>query len=87
MFWHTPTWSEQMNAAGFNLSKDMEFSFETGATRFNGIRLVVFDAGVTGLFGQKFVMKSGIKKTRGAHLRLGYQRGFPDFLQLNWKEA
>jgi len=71
-----------MKATDFNLSKDMEFSFETGVTRFKGTRLVIFDANAIGLLRHRVVNELGTEKARDIYLKFGYQHGFSDFLQM-----
>jgi hypothetical protein len=71
-----------MKATDFNLSKDMEFNFETGMTRFKDTRLVIFDANAIGLLRHKIVKELGMEKAREIYLQFGYQHGFSDFLQM-----
>jgi hypothetical protein len=71
-----------MKATDFNLSKDMEFSFETGVTRFKATRLVIFDVNAIGLLRHRVVNELGMEKARDIYLKFGYQHGYSDFLQM-----
>jgi hypothetical protein len=71
-----------MTATDFNLSKDIQFSPDTGITTFRDSRLVLFDANAVGLLRQQMVESMRLQKARELFLRFGYQNGFADFLQM-----
>ncbi len=71
-----------MKATDFNLSKDLEFSLETGQTMFKGSRLVMFSTDAIGLLRQNLIEELGLEKAREFFLRFGYENGFTDFMQM-----
>jgi len=76
-----------MKATDFDLAKDIEFSMETGITRFRNSRLVILDADALGLLRQSLVEALGWEGARRLFLRFGYQHGYSDHIQmrLNYK--
>lgn len=71
-----------MKATDFNLSKEMEFSLETGMTVFRNNRLLIFDANAIGLLRQNLIEVLGVEKAREFFLRFGFQNGYSDFMQM-----
>ncbi len=71
-----------MKATDFDLSKDIQYSIETGITQFKGSRLVIFDANAVGLLRQSLVEELGTEKARKIFLEFGFQNGYADFMQM-----
>jgi hypothetical protein len=71
-----------MKALDFDLSKEITFDFEQGITSFRESRLVVLDANALGLLRQNLLESLGVEAARSFFLRLGYQNGYADFLQI-----
>ena len=71
-----------MKATDFDLSKDLKFSLPTGITSFRDSRLVIFDANAIGLLRQQLVKSLGVDTARELFLKLGYQNGYSDFMQM-----
>ncbi len=71
-----------MKAKDFDLSKEIEFDFESGITAFKNNRLVIYDADSIGLLRQQLINMLGIEKARDFFLKFGYQKGFADFMQM-----
>lgn len=71
-----------MKATDFDLSRDINYSLETGLTTFKDTRLVLFDANAIGLLRQEIIDKLGVEEARRLFLRFGFQNGFSDFLQM-----
>lgn len=71
-----------MRASDFDLSKEIQFSLESGITTFKDSRLIIFDANAIGLLRQSLIEELGFNKARRFFLRFGYQNGFSDFMQM-----
>lgn len=71
-----------MKAKDFNLSKEIEFSNETGIIQFRNSRLVIFDVNAIGLLRQDLIEHLGFKKARDFFLKFGFQNGYSDFKQM-----
>lgn len=71
-----------MKATDFNMAKDIRFDTDTGVTSFGSTRLVLFDANAIGLLRQMLIEQLGSERARATFLRLGFQNGYSDFLQM-----
>jgi hypothetical protein len=71
-----------MKAADFNLSKELNFNFDSGITSFRDTRLLLLDSNAMGLLRQDIIGILGIAKTRDLFIRFGYQQGYADFMQI-----
>jgi hypothetical protein len=71
-----------MKALDFDLSKEINFDFAQGITSFRESRLVILDANALGLLRQNLLESLGMEAARAFFLRLGYQNGYADFLQM-----
>jgi hypothetical protein len=71
-----------MKATDFDLSKDLQFSLQTGVTTFRNSRFVIFDANAIGLLRQNLIRQLGVPQAREFFLRFGFQNGYSDFLQM-----
>jgi hypothetical protein len=71
-----------MKATDFDLSREIRFSPESGITSFRNSRLLIFDADALGLLRQKLTEELGVPRTREFFLKIGYQHGYSDFMQM-----
>jgi hypothetical protein len=66
----------------FDFTKDLSFDPKTGYTTFGGSRVLIYDANAIGLLRQNLIEQLGWDKARYFFLRLGFQNGYSDFLQM-----
>lgn len=71
-----------MKASDFDLSKEITFDFDHGITSFRESRLLILDANALGLLRQSLIEELGTEAARAFFLRLGYQNGYTDFMQM-----
>jgi hypothetical protein len=71
-----------VKATDFNLPQEISFNLETGITSFKNTRLLLFDADAIGLLRQKLIEELGPERAREFFLKLGYQNGYADFMQM-----
>ncbi len=71
-----------MKATDFDFSKGLAFDLKTGYTTFAGSRLVIFDSNAIGLLRQNLIEQLGWERARYFFLRLGFQNGYSDFMQM-----
>ncbi len=71
-----------MKATDFNLPQEIRFDSETGITSFKNTRLLLFDAEAIGFLRQKLMEEMGTDRARGFFLKLGYQNGYADFMNM-----
>ncbi len=71
-----------MKATDFNLPQEISFSKETGITSFKNTRLLLFDAEAIGFLRQKLMEEMGMARAREFFLKLGYQNGYADFMNM-----
>lgn len=71
-----------MKAMDFNMSKEINFNFERGITTFKDSRLVIFDSNIMGLLRNNLVQMVGKEKAREFFVRLNYQNGYEEFLNM-----
>jgi len=71
-----------MKATDFDFRKDLAFDLKTGYTTFGGSRLVIFDSNAIGLLRQNLIDELGWDRARSFFLRLGFQNGYSDFMQM-----
>lgn len=71
-----------MKATDFNLPQEISFNRETGITSFKNTRLLLFDAEAIGFLRQKLMEEMGTDRSREFFLKLGYQNGFADFMNM-----
>lgn len=72
-----------MKATDFNLSKEIEFDFDSGKTMFRDTRIVIMDANSWGLLRHNMIEKLGVEQARDFFLQLGFQNGLHDYTQLS----
>lgn len=71
-----------MKASDFNLQKDLTLDPDTGIARFHDLRLVVMSADALGHLRQSLIRTLGFEQARTFFLKLGYQNGYADCLQM-----
>lgn len=71
-----------MKATDFNLPQEISFNRETGITSFKNTRLLLFDAEAIGFLRQRLMEEMGTDRARGFFLKLGYQNGYADFMNM-----
>jgi hypothetical protein len=71
-----------MKATDLNFAKDLKFDLETGITSFHQSRLVIFDVNAIGLLRQTTIKALGWEKARETFLKMGFQNGYADFMQI-----
>ncbi len=70
-----------MKASDFNLSKEINFSFERGEVTFKNNRFIILDANAIGLLRYKLIEQLGMEQARALFLKSGYVNGYSDFMQ------
>ena len=71
-----------MKASEFDLRRDLRLDPHTGITTFRHNRVMIFDANVFGLVRQELIEEIGTARAKDFFLRLGFQLGYSDFLQM-----
>ncbi len=77
---HLPV--EGMKNSELNFREHLRFHPEKGINSFHDSRIILFEADAIGLLRQNLLEELGWEQTQAFFLRLGFQHGYADFLQV-----